>query len=237
MQGMLREGKCTMVNEIAFKMGFALLMGLLIGLDRELKHKPLGIKTSMIIAVASCLLTMVSIHGVERFSIPGKTTMDPLRLAAQVVSGVGFIGAGVILRRSNEVISGLTTAAMVWGASALGIATGAGFYIEAGIASSMMILAVSVVPFAVKLIGPAKLRQREVSVHVVMNSGLSTDSAVENLLNRHDIRHIKIKDLGGEQKELQFLLFLPAKHTTTDIYQEIKKLDHVARVQVESVGA
>ncbi len=113
------------------KLGFSLLLGLLIGIDRQLKHKPLGMKTSMVISVASCLITIVSIESVHQYSVPGHTNMDPLRLAAQIVSGVGFIGAGVILRRNNDVISGLTTAAMVWAASALGIAAGAGFYLEA----------------------------------------------------------------------------------------------------------
>ncbi len=76
------------------------------------------------------LLTIVSIHSVQKYAVQGLTNMDPMRLAAQIVSGVGFIGAGVILRRSNDMISGLTTAAMVWAASALGIASGAGFYTE-----------------------------------------------------------------------------------------------------------
>lgn len=110
-----------MSYEFLLKLLFALLLGLLIGIDRQLKHKPLGLKTSMVISVASCLITIISIESVGRFSVPGHTNMDPLRLAAQIVSGVGFIGAGVILRRSNEIISGLTTAAMVWTASALGM--------------------------------------------------------------------------------------------------------------------
>lgn len=74
----------------------------------------------MVISVASCLITMVSIESVHVYSVPGHTNMDPMRLAAQIVSGIGFLGAGVILRRSNDVISGLTTASMVWAASALG---------------------------------------------------------------------------------------------------------------------
>jgi putative Mg2+ transporter-C (MgtC) family protein len=73
------------------KLGFALLLGLLIGIDRQLKHKPLGMKTSMVISVASCLITIVSIESVEKYSIVGHTNMDPLRLAEQIVSGVGFI--------------------------------------------------------------------------------------------------------------------------------------------------
>lgn len=79
--------------------------------------------------------------------------MDPMRLAAQIVSGIGFLGAGVILRRSNDVISGLTTASMVWAASALGIAIGAGFYLQATVAMILIILAINVLPQLVKIAG------------------------------------------------------------------------------------
>ncbi len=80
-----------------------------------------------------------------------------MRLAAQIVSGVGFIGAGVILRRSNEVISGLTSAALIWSSSALGIAIGAGFYAEAAVGVILLIAAVNVVPILIKSIGPETL--------------------------------------------------------------------------------
>lgn len=97
----------------------------------ELEHKPLGIKTCTVIAVVSCLMTIVSIKAAYTFPLNDRLIMDPMRLAAQIVSGIGFLGAGVIIRRSNDVIGGLTTAAIIWGAAGLGIATGAGFYIEA----------------------------------------------------------------------------------------------------------
>ena len=66
--------------------------------------------------------------------------MDPLRLAAQIVSGIGFLGAGVILRRGNDSITGLTTAAMIWGAAGIGIAVGAGFYMDATLAVVIIVL-------------------------------------------------------------------------------------------------
>jgi putative Mg2+ transporter-C (MgtC) family protein len=119
--------------DILIKLGVSAILGLIIGLERELKMKPVGLKTSLVISVVSCLLTIVSIESAYMFpnSDDVKITMDPLRLAAQIVSGIGFLGAGVILRRGNDSISGLTTAAMIWGAAGIGIAVGAGFFIEA----------------------------------------------------------------------------------------------------------
>lgn len=158
-----------MTFEFLLKLGVSLFFGLLIGIDRQLKNKPLGVKTSMVISVASCLITIVSIESVNRYSLPGHTNMDPMRLAAQIVSGVGFLGAGVILRRNNDVISGLTTASMVWAASGLGIAIGAGFYLEAMAAIILIILAINVFPYLVKLAGPSCLSQRDLSVKIVVN--------------------------------------------------------------------
>ncbi|MEG0381534.1 MAG: MgtC/SapB family protein, partial [Kurthia sp.] len=122
--------------ESLLKMVIAASLSLGIGIERELKRKPVGLKTSLVIATFSCLLTIISVQSVfEATPVPGiNVTMDPLRLAAQIVSGIGFLGAGVILRRTDDSISGLTTAAMIWGAAGIGIAVGAGFYIPAIVA-------------------------------------------------------------------------------------------------------
>jgi len=148
--------------EILMKLGISAVLGLVIGIERELKRKPVGLKTSLVISIVSCLLTIVSIESAYIF--PGKEgvniTMDPLRLAAQIVSGIGFLGAGVILRRGNDSISGLTTAALIWGAAGIGIAVGAGFYIEASAGVALLIISVEVIPFFIKLIGPRQLRER-----------------------------------------------------------------------------
>lgn len=138
------------------KLFLSLLVGIIIGLEREIKKKPLGLKTTIIIAVSSCLLTVISIEAAYTFSNDYNRPMDPLRLAAQIVSGVGFLGAGAILRRSNDVISGLTTAAMIWGAAGLGIAIGAGFYQEALIALVFMIGSIEIIAPLVKKSDPAR---------------------------------------------------------------------------------
>lgn len=104
------------------------ILGFLIGLDREYKNKPAGVKTYMYVTVACTLLTIISIVSVEKFGeINHLVRMDPLRLAAQIVSGLGFLGAGVILKDGLE-IRGLTSAAMILFAGGVGIGIGAGFY-------------------------------------------------------------------------------------------------------------
>nr|WP_275984064.1 MgtC/SapB family protein [Paenibacillus hamazuiensis] len=218
---------------------FALLLGMLIGLDRQLRHKPLGMKTSMVISVASCLITIVSIESVGKYSVPGHTNMDPLRLAAQIVSGVGFIGAGVILRRSNEIISGLTTAAMVWAASALGIAAGAGFYMEAITAVVLIIFAVNLFPLLVKLFGPERLRERDLSVQVLIGPEGDMAGLIDELTTHQlkvKVKHIKIKDVNDNLRQMQLVISAAEKLRTTSIYEVIKQIDYVIGVEVETIS-
>lgn len=115
--------------EIYIRITLSALLGFLIGWDREAKSKPAGLKTYMYVCVASTLITLVSIYSVERFGNNDelRTMMDPMRLAAQIVSGLGFLGAGVILKNGLQV-KGLTSAAMILFAGGVGIGIGAGFY-------------------------------------------------------------------------------------------------------------
>jgi putative Mg2+ transporter-C (MgtC) family protein len=103
-------------------------LGFIIGLDRSSKSKPAGIKTYTYVSVACTLITLVSIYSVGKYgTLDGKTMMDPMRLAAQIVTGLGFLGAGVILKNGLQV-KGLTSAAMILFVGAVGIGIGAGFY-------------------------------------------------------------------------------------------------------------
>ncbi|MBX6353774.1 MAG: MgtC/SapB family protein, partial [Thermoflavifilum sp.] len=151
------------------KLLVAALLGILLGLEREMKRKPLGLKTCLVISVTSCLLTIVSIDSaLVSGPVTGSLRYDPMRLAAQIVSGIGFLGAGVILRKNNEVISGLTTAAMVWASAGLGIAVGAGFYADAVVGLFIIIVCVEGVPRLLKRMGPQVLREKELEITLVV---------------------------------------------------------------------
>ncbi|MYL32315.1 MgtC/SapB family protein [Pontibacillus yanchengensis] len=114
--------------EMYFKITLSALLGFMIGMDRTSKHKPAGMKTYTYVSTACTLITIISINSASSFSEPfsGKV-MDPMRLAAQIVSGLGFLGAGVILKDGLRV-KGLTSAAMILFVGGVGIGVGAGFY-------------------------------------------------------------------------------------------------------------
>jgi len=224
--------------DILMKLGISAILGLVIGLERELKRKPVGLKTSLVISIVSCLLTIVSIESAYLF--PGddsvNITMDPLRLAAQIVSGIGFLGAGVILRRGNDSISGLTTAALIWGAAGIGIAVGAGFYIEAITGVILLIISVEIIPIIVSLIGPRQLREKEIRLQLKIKNKKDISEVMHALkTEKIIIRNIRIKDLEDGEHFVQLLITVNYKRKTTDVYYSASSIEGVYSVEIESL--
>ncbi len=114
------------------------LMGVVIGLEREYRAKEAGYRTHFLVALGSALMMIVSQYGFSEVLEKDLVRLDPSRIAAQVVSGIGFIGAGTIILLQKQVVKGLTTAAGVWATAGIGLAIGAGMY---GIGISATVLA------------------------------------------------------------------------------------------------
>ena len=120
-------------NEVDFaiRLGICLLFGAVIGVERELRNKPAGISTNCFVMAGACLFTFASM------SIDPNS---PARIAAQVVSGVGFLGAGMILKSESNTVKNLTTAAAVWFAAAIGMVIGFGWYLVGAMATVYAVL-------------------------------------------------------------------------------------------------
>jgi len=126
--------------EILARLMLAAVLSGLIGVERERLLWAAGLRTHMLVGVGACLIVIVSAFGFSDVLGAHNVVLDPSRIAAQVVSGVGFLGAGTILLR-GEVIKGLTTAAGLWAVAAIGLAVGSGLYV-AGIATTAILLAI-----------------------------------------------------------------------------------------------
>lgn len=222
--------------EIILKLLGAAALSLVIGFERELKKKPVGLKTSLVIATFSCLLTIISIE--TAYSTPPRPeiniTMDPLRLAAQIVSGIGFLGAGVILRKGNDSITGLTTAAMIWGAAGIGIAVGAGFYWQAVLVVLIVVLGIEFLTPLLLRIGPSRLRQREVLLYVCVNDS-ERIANLTNYLTDHNmhIEHMHVSGAKKDKHDLHLRLLLDMKYDTITLYDALRKLPYVTTVSIE----
>ena len=225
--------------DFLLKIGISTGLGLIIGLEREIKRKPVGLKTSLVISIVSCLLTIISIEAAYKF--PGSEQvniqMDPLRLPAQIVSGIGFLGAGVILRRGNDSISGLTTAALIWGAGGIGIAVGAGYYIEALIGVTLLLISVKFVPIFMSMIGPRQLREKEIRVKLKADQKENVSTIIKAIRNlKTGIKHIRIKDLETGEHSILLIVIVDQKREVTDVYREISEIHGVKEIEIESLN-
>lgn len=230
----------AMYPEVLIKILLALGLSLVIGVEREIKKKPIGLKTSAVIATFSCLLTVVSIEAA--YLVPARNdinvTMDPLRLAAQIVSGIGFLGAGAILRRDNDNITGLTTAAMIWGAASIGIAVGAGFYIEAAFAVLSVMFVIEVIAPVLGKFGPKRLRTKEAAFIVVLSDKAKIEDLIAYLKTEGMIiENLRIRQIETSsnqlQHELDFRLSALPKKPTTKLYIELTTLPYIESVEIE----
>ncbi len=127
-------------SQIVWRLILAFFLGSIIGLEREKKGRSAGFRTHILVCTSSCLIMLVSLYVYELFR--DKISLDPARIAAGVVTGVGFLGAGAIIR-SSKAVRGLTTAASVWVSAAIGLAVGCGFYVGAILTTGIAFLALA----------------------------------------------------------------------------------------------
>ena len=228
--------------EVLIKISVALLLSLIIGVEREIRKKPIGLKTSAVIATFSCLLTIVSIE--SAYLVPARddinVTMDPLRLAAQVVSGIGFLGAGAILRKGNDTITGLTTAAMIWGAASIGIAVGAGFYVEAAFAVVSVMFVVEVLaPFLAKF-GPKRLRSKEVPCILVLSHKSNITDVLAYLEKiKMNVEQLKIRQILDKDQSIKHEMDLRLSTTSEkpifQFYNDLDALPYIESIEIEII--
>jgi putative Mg2+ transporter-C (MgtC) family protein len=129
-------------DESLLRLSLAALLGGMIGVERELREREAGLRTHLLVALGSALFTIVGAYGFHAFLDSGQSVVraDPTRIAAQIVTGIGFLGAGAIIRQGLSV-RGLTTAATLWVVAAVGLAAGAGYYSAAVITTAVVLIA------------------------------------------------------------------------------------------------
>jgi putative Mg2+ transporter-C (MgtC) family protein len=166
-------------------------LGAAIGIEREVREREAGIRTHLLVSLGSCLFTIVSAYGFHEFLVSGTSIVraDPTRIAAQIVTGIGFLGAGAIIREGLS-IRGLTTAASLWVVAAIGMASGAGYYWPA-VAGTLLTLFALWPLRAVAWYALERSRPPEKRLTVELREG----SSVKALLDRiSDVRRVDVED-------------------------------------------
>jgi len=228
----LNEQSITTEN-VAFRMLLSLFVGAIVGIEREYHKQPAGLRTHILISMGSTLIMLLSIYIPQEYS--QFHTADPARLAAQVVSGIGFLGAGAIMKYGLNV-KGLTTAASIWMIAGLGLAVGAGMYIAAGIGTGMLIFALLFLDIFEKWIFPAKFIKR-LHIYSKINSDLRTEH-ISPILKKYKI-HIRTVDLeeAFEEKRtsLYYSIQINEKININELSKEIGAVEGVQRIKLQQV--
>jgi putative Mg2+ transporter-C (MgtC) family protein len=215
--------------EFVLRLGVSAVLGSLIGLDRERLRWAAGLRTHMLVCVGACLVMIVSAFGFSDV-LGDHIVLDPSRVAAQVVSGVGFLGAGSIILR-NEVVKGLTTAASLWTVAAIGLAVGAGLYLPA-IAGTAIILIILV---GLKPIEDHYRRSRRpVEITMSADKGAISLGALEQALGwkADRITRLVISPTDDAERERVSIGLgrLPARYAD-QVVSELKQIPGAADVQ------
>ena len=177
--------------DVVEKLLLSIALGALIGMEREFYRKPAGFRTHCLIALGSCLFTIVSAYGFHEFLVSGTNIVraDPTRIAAQIVTGIGFLGAGAIIREGLSV-RGLTTAASLWVVAAIGMASGAGYYWPAVAGTALTLFALwplrAMAWFALERSRPPEKR-----LVVELREGASVKALLDHI---PDVRQVEVED-------------------------------------------
>lgn len=169
--------------EIFIRFLLAALWGSIVGAERQYRGKSAGFRTVIMISIGACFFTMMS----EKIGGPGNRD----RIASNIVTGIGFLGAGVIFRGDNHV-NGITTAATIWAVAAVGMGIGGGYYFAAAYASILIIIVLRVLPYAEKMID--RLNQaKEYSIRCVFFDNAAQH--YEQLMLQHRLKFVLIRQL------------------------------------------
>jgi putative Mg2+ transporter-C (MgtC) family protein len=218
--------------DITIKLLLAALAGGLVGLEREKHGRPAGLRTNLLVAVGSCVMMIVSEafyikYGV--FDAESTLRLDPSRVAAQIVTGIGFLGAGVILKE-GATVRGLTTAASLWAVAGVGMAFGMGFFSLGAIATVLMLISLTFL----KKLDPLVKKDRFLTLTVTADNREGLLGELEGIFAGRDLEVSDISshvDLVNDELFYQMVLTQQEERVGHELTEAIKRLEGIRKVR------
>lgn len=214
--------------ELVFQLLLAGILGGLVGLERERKSWYAGLRTHMLVCIGATLIMIVSQYSFEKIVHTGLVVLDPSRIAAQVVSGIGFLGAGTILFWKNK-IKGLTTAASLWAVAAVGLAIGGGLYLAAVVTTLLIVVTLALLkPVEKLLFGSSYVK--EIRISTIKDFSLTT---LDDTLKRVDLEIFDLQIEKTEGKEaIRLIVEYKSRSSLLTLTEEIIKLQNVESIEI-----
>ena len=220
--------------ELLLRLVLSCVLGGIIGYERQSRRKSAGLRTNVLVCLGSCLIMVMSVEMYQE--VEGKTNADPARLAAQGVSGIGFLGAGAIMKEGLSV-TGLTTAACLWVVAGVGLAVGAGFYAGALISTALVFVTLGSLSRLDDWVDHEK--NLSLNIHTVDRPGqlMRISRCLEDLQLR--VRGVKVKadedevdDSGEKSMYIDLEIFNKQSIKSIIIVDAVRQIDGVIRVDV-----
>ena len=224
---------------VLLRIGTAIACGFILGLERELTNKYAGLRTHILVCLGACIFTIISVYGFPTVlsNDDANGLRDTGRVAAQIVSGIGFIGAGAVLR-NGPMIFGLTTAATLWIAAAIGMACGAGlFYIGAATAICSVAVLTLIRVFEKNILpsGTRILKKYELTLYCKEND----ETAIRVFLEKNFIINsltVKNSSTNEGQIKIKANIEVQKKSKITSLYEEVKKICSLDSVSILEIN-
>jgi putative Mg2+ transporter-C (MgtC) family protein len=216
--------------EILTQLSLAIILGGLIGLERERKNWFAGLRTHMLVCLGATLTMIVSQYGFAHSLHKELVVLDPSRVAAQVISGIGFLGAGAILVWRN-IILGLTTAASLWTVAAIGLAVGGGLYLAAIAATFLILIVLAGIKPLEKVFSTKHQIKKIYFTSINQSSLMRVDSLLKTLNLREFLTELKI-DSSSEHEHVQLFFRDNADNRLWECAQALKELPGVEKIEI-----
>jgi len=218
--------------QITIRLLLSLLLGGLIGFERERSSRAAGLRTHILVCLGSALVMLLSMYGFSEFAGHGNVSLDPARLAAQVISGIGFLGAGTILH-TGKAITGLTTAASLWVVAAIGLSTGAGFYYPSVIVCVLTLLSLWMLNLVEQRYFNGK---KPLLLRIGADDSPGLLTRISAILSDHnyDIRKLAVEESAGlHYMVISLDVHMPRGKQAAVLVEELRRLKDVHSVSCE----
>ena len=224
----------------AAELGLALLLSAAVGLEREIRQKSAGLRTHTLVGVGAALFMLVSKYGFADVLVPNRVVLDPSRVAAQIVSGIGFLGAGLIFVR-RDAVRGLTTAAGVWVTAAIGSAAGAGLPVLAALTAGVYFLVALAFPLATRRLPRSATAVSGVQVrypdgHGILRDILAAATRLGFVIDNVDTEVLRDQPAPGGRATVEVTLQVHGKQSVNDLAAALSELEHVHAVVASDVN-
>ena len=224
-----------MITTIAsiVRLCIAVILGGIIGYERQAQSKSAGLRTHVLVCLGSCLCMIISINiAMDMYFQYGITNSDPERIAAQVITGIGFLGAGTILANQKECnVKGLTTAESIWAVAAVGLVVGAGYIVTAMAATFLVFIVLTIFIRVDDLV--RRHRERQYTFHIIMRNTVGQSRRLADFFKKEDIQVKSFQSIAAEEQPRAELIV--SVSTFRDVHENKIILDLLTLRGIEEV--